>query len=207
MQEIWKLEIKRDDVIPQNIQELWMEWLNEVFAVPDIKIPRWSGILTKSTNYQIHSFCDASQEGYCVAVYIRVKNGKSITTNLLAAKSRVSPLKAESISRMELITCVLAVRLTSAVKETYPAAIDNTFYWTDSQVCLSWLNVTAKSFKAFVAHRVGKIQTNTEPRQWLHIPGEINPADVGTRPITASALKDFKAWWEGPAFLRKPITE
>ena len=38
-------------------------------------------MLTKSTKYQIHTFCDASEEGYCVAVYIRIKNGSEITTN------------------------------------------------------------------------------------------------------------------------------
>ena len=55
----------------------------------------------------------------------------------------ISPLKTESISK--LVGCVLAVRLTAAVQETYPANVENTFFWTDSQVC--WINYTAKSFK------------------------------------------------------------
>ena len=207
MQEIWKQKIDWDTVIPIEIQQNWKEWLDQVFAIPDIKIPRWSGIKTKTQHYQIHTFCDASQEGYCVAVYIRIKEGKQISTNLLTAKSRVSPLKAESISRQELIACVLAIRLTSVVQETYPATVDNTFYWTDSEVCLHWINVTAKSFKAFVAHRIGEIQNHTEPRQWLHVPTAQNPADIGTRPITAEELKENKMWWEGPEFLRKPVNE
>ena len=66
-----------------------------------------------------------------------------------------SPLKTESISR--LVGCVLAVRLTAAVQETYPANVENTFYWTDSQVCLCWINYTTKSLKAYVAHSVGEI--------------------------------------------------
>ena len=207
MQEIWRQKIDWDQPLPEKIQDAWLEWLNQVFIVPDIKIKRWSGLKTKSSSYQIHTFCDASEEGYCVTVYIRVKQGKEITTNLLTAKSRVSPLKAESISRQELVACVLAVRLTSAVQETYPATTDNTFFWTDSEVCLVWINRTAKSFKAFVAHRVGEIHTHTEPRQWLHVPTAQNPADVGTRSITAAELKDCKLWWEGPEFLKLPIHE
>ena len=207
MQEVWRLKIQWDEVLPETIQAAWKEWLDQVFVVPDIKITRWSGVKTKATHYQIHTFCDASEEGYCVAVYIRIKQGSVITTNLLTAKSRVSPLKAESISRQELVACVLAVRLTSAVKETYPSTIDNTFYWTDSEVCLHWINLTAKSFKAFVAHRVGEIQTYTEPRQWLHVPSALNPADIGTRTITASGLKDNKLWWEGPEFLKLKVNE
>ena len=38
MQEIWKQKYKWDDVISESLQDAWMVWLNEVFAVPDIKI-------------------------------------------------------------------------------------------------------------------------------------------------------------------------
>ena len=102
---------------------------------------------------------------------------------------------------------MLAVRLTAAVQEAYPANVENTFYWTDSQVCLCWINYTAKSFKAYVAHRVGEIHTHTEQRQWLHVPTDENPADVGTRTISAEDLKECELWWKGPAFLKKPIAQ
>jgi hypothetical protein len=179
--------------------------LDQFSEIPDIKISRWTGLKAKGTPYQIHTFCDASENGVCAAVYIRVKSGQEITTNLLAAKSRVTPLKAESISRSELVACVIAVRLCAAVQETFPASPEDTFFWTDSEVCLRWINTPAKSFKAFVAHRIGEIQTFTEPRQWQHVPGVDNPADIGTRPITANELKVKQEWWEGPCFLRSPI--
>ena len=207
MQEIWRQKFKWDDVLPESIQNAWMLWLDQVFAIPDIKIKRWSGVKAKNSIYQIHTFCDASEEGFCVAIYIRIKSGAKIETNLLTAKSRVSPLKAESISRQELVACVLAVRLTAAVQETYPANVDNTFFWTDSEVCLHWINLTAKSFKAFVAHRVGEIHTYTEPRQWLHVPTAQNPADIGTRVITAAELKECALWWNGPDFLKLPVNQ
>ena len=207
IQEIWKQKkIDWDDEIPNNIAIHWEDWLNQVFNVPDIKIPRWTKI-TPKTPYQIHTFCDASEEGICVAVYTRVRTPKGIETTLVAAKSRVTPLKAESISRHELVGCVLGTRLCAAVKETYPAGPDDTFFWTDSEVCLHWINLPAKAFKAFVAHRIGEIQTYTEPRQWLHVPTAENPADIGTRPVTAEELAERSLWWEGPSFLKKPITE
>ena len=206
IQEVWKLKIDWDEKLPESICIPWQEWLEQFAEIPDIKITRWTGLKAKGTPYQIHTFCDASEDGVCAAVYIRVKTGNEITTNLLAAKSRVSPLKAESISRAELVACVIAIRLCSAVKETYPAAIEDTFFWTDSEVCLRWINTPAKSFKAFVAHRIGEIQTHTEPRQWLHVPGVENPADIGTRTILASELKVSQVWWEGPAYLRLDVT-
>ena len=65
------------------------------------------------------------------------------------------PLKTESISR--LVGCVLAVRLTAAVQETYPANVENTFFWTDSQVCLCLDQLHCQIVKAYVAHSVGEI--------------------------------------------------
>lgn len=35
----------------------------------------------------------------------------------------------------------------------------------------------ARKFQPFVSVRVGEIQTNTNPSQWKHIPGEMNVAD------------------------------
>jgi hypothetical protein len=163
IQEVWKLKIDWDDVIPEAICLPWQSWLDQFTEIPNIKVARWTGLKAKGMSYQLHTFCDASEEGVCAAVYIRVKSGAEITTNLLAAKSRVSPLKAESISRSELVACVIAVRLCSVVRETYPTIAEDTFFWTDSEVCLRWINPPSKSFKAYVAHRVGEIQTFTEP--------------------------------------------
>jgi len=67
------------------------------------------------------------QLGICAAVYIWVKSGTKIMTNLLAAKFVVLPLKAESILIYELVTCVIPVWLWSAVQEAYPACIWDIF--------------------------------------------------------------------------------
>jgi hypothetical protein len=120
LQRIWNLKISWDEPLPDEIIKKWFDWLGDVFLISQIKIPRWSG-LKKSSQLQLHIFCDASEEGFCIAIYTRVKNGNDIKTTLLLSKSRVSPLKAESISRLELIACVLAVRMCSVVRETYPA--------------------------------------------------------------------------------------
>jgi hypothetical protein len=207
IQEVWKLKIDWDEVIPEAICLPWQSWLDQFPEIPNIKVDRWTGLKARGTSYQLHTFCDASEEGVCAAVYIRVKSGAEITTNLLAAKSRVSPLKAKSISRSELVACVIAVRLCSVVRETYPTVAEDTFFWTDSEVCLRWINTPSKSFKAYIAHRVGEIQTFTEPRQWLHVPGVANPADIGTRPISITELRDCQVWWQGPEFLRSDVTE
>ena len=207
LQEIWKKkELDWDSQLPKELCSRWEGWMEQAFVIPDIQIPRWAHFEPKSS-FQIHAFCDASEEALCTAVYLRVKTRKEVFVTLLAGKARVSPLKAESISRLELAACVMGVRLVGAVQEVYQAAADQVFFWTDSMVCLHWINVPAKAFKAFAAHRVGEIQNFTEPRQWSHVPTKENPADLGTRPITALELKNNPLWWQGPEFLKLPPTE
>jgi len=101
----------------------------------------------------------------------------------------------------------MGTRLSHAVREVYETKPEETFFWTDSMVCLHWIHMPAKAFKAYVAHRVGEVQNFTEPRQWKHVPTLENPADIGTRKITASDLMSKELWWKGPDFLRKPATE
>ena len=207
LQEIWRRkELDWDSQLPRELCVAWEGWMEQAFVIPEIKIPRWVQYEPKSA-IQLHVFCDASEEAICAAVYLRVKRKKEIFVTLLAGKARVSPLKAESISRLELAAAVMGVRLCGAVKDIYDVSEDQTFYWTDSMVTLHWINVPAKAFKAFVAHRVGEIQTFTEPRQWSHVPTKENPADLGTRAITALELKNNPLWWEGPAFLKLAPTE
>jgi hypothetical protein len=207
LQEIWKhKELDWDSQLPKELCLAWEDWMEQAFVIPDIRIPRWVHYEPKSS-FQIHVFCDASEEALCTAVYLRVKNKKEVFVTLIAGKARVSPLKAESISRLELAATVMGVRLQGAVQDVYEAVADQIFYWTDSMVCLHWINVPSKAFRAFVAHRVGEIQNFTEPRQWSHVPTKENPADLGTRPITALELKENPLWWEGPSFLKLPPNE
>jgi len=206
LQEIWKHpELDWDDKIPPAIADTWETWLDQVFVIQDLELPRWVQYEPRC-RMQVHTFCDASEEGMCCAVFILVKKKKEIHVNLVAAKARVSPLKAESISRLELVACTMGTRLSAAVREVYTVNVEDSFFWTDSMVCLHWINMPSKAFKAYVGHRVGEVQNFTEPRQWKHVPTKMNPADVGTRKISAGDLRDSKLWWHGPEFLLEPIS-
>ena len=44
----------------------------------------------------------------------------------------------------------------------------------------------------------------TDKREWGHCPGKENPADFGTRGLTASKLQSSDLWWHGPQWLWGP---
>ena len=42
--------------------------------------------------------------------------------------------------------------------------------------------------------RISEIQQNSEPANWHHVPGKINPADLPSRGVAAQQLVDEDAW-------------
>ncbi|XP_074620968.1 uncharacterized protein LOC141879594 [Acropora palmata] len=71
-----------------------------------------------------------------------------------------------------------------------------------SSITLAWLQNPSRNFKPFVSSRVGEIQSNTDPSQWRHIPGEVNVADDVSRGIRVEELNG--RWSNGPEFLQLP---
>ncbi len=67
---------------------------------------------------------------------------------------------------------------------------------------LYWIRNESREFKPFVANRIGEIHRSTNPDQWRHIPGDINPADLLTRGLTATDLANNELWMEGPEMIQ-----
>ena len=77
--------------------------------------------------------------------------------------------------------------------------MDKVFIWTDSTIVLQWINSTNKD-TIFIANRIRKILENTSVDQWNHVATYDNPADAGTRGMSAEVLQ-FSTWVRGPDFL------
>ena len=72
--------------------------------------------------------------------------------------------------------------------------------WTDSTDVLFWIQ-NEKPCKQFVENRVAAILELTSPEQWRHVRGIDNPADLGTRDLSISALAASQRWWTGPSHI------
>ena len=78
-----------------------------------IRVPRCLKKNKKGCNVTIHTFSDASEKAYAVVKYARQEyEDGTVSTQLVATKSRLAPLKAMSIPRLELVRALTGVRLT-----------------------------------------------------------------------------------------------
>jgi hypothetical protein len=205
IQDLWAIQnLQWDDEIPEVHQQKWTNWLEQLFHLTEIRIPRWIQLdYENQADAELHIFCDASEQAYSACVFIRVNSVGGARITLVTSKTRVSPRKNETISRLELIACVIGTRLLAAVNQSYEVEKGKIFYWTDSRNALCWINTNPKSCKVYVQNRVGEIQRVSDLKQWRHVPTDQNPADVATRPIPVSELSQSSLWWNGPEFLRK----
>ncbi|MCP3664728.1 MAG: hypothetical protein GY696_19920, partial [Gammaproteobacteria bacterium] len=65
-------------------------------------------------------FSDGSASAYCCICYLRWLTVTGYFVVLVAAKTRVAPLKIESIPRLELLGCLISSWLAVAVEEALP---------------------------------------------------------------------------------------
>ena len=77
----------------------------------------------------------------------------------------------------------------------YP--IENSYCWSDSSTVLYWIKGDG-SYKQYVKNRVNKIRCE-ENVTWRHVPGEENPADIGSRGESLTKLNG--KWLTGPKWL------
>lgn len=201
LQKLWQQKIEWDEPVPQSIQESWMEFINNLPSLSTLQIPR--KVLCQSPkSIEMHVFSDASQCAYGACVYMRtIDNNNDVRVNLLCAKSKVSPLKPTTIPRLELCAALLAARLSKSVVDSIRHKPSRIVHWCDSSVVLSWLTSDASKLKTFVANRVGEIIEISAQSSWRYVPTDVNPADMISRGVNASQLRDLELWWSGPNFL------
>ncbi|CAB4020337.1 Hypothetical predicted protein [Paramuricea clavata] len=79
--------------------------------------------------------------------------------------------------------------------------VHETLFWTDSMIVLSYIHNTTKRFQTYVANRVNEIRELSEPTQWRHCPGELNPADDCSRGLDSQQYIEQERWLRDPEFL------
>lgn len=204
VQDLWRTGCGWDEEIDEGALQKWKRWTSLLSQVADIRIPRCyigDAFSTAIESLQLHIFMDASEHAYgCVAYFRTVVDGK-VRISLVTSRSKVAPLKRQSIPRLELMAAVLGSRLLRTVQQQHSLPILNYFLWSDSQTVLSWIRSDQLKYKQFVAFRIGEIREHTNISNWRWISTKTNIADVITKWGQGPPLESNSAWFNGPKFL------
>ncbi|XP_054276573.1 uncharacterized protein LOC128995581 [Macrosteles quadrilineatus] len=203
MQDLWKQNMKWDDVLPEQLHKRLLQFKQDLTLLSNFNVSRCVRMIQTEGTFELHGFSDASEKAYGAAIYLRheLSDGTAKTT-LLCSKSRVTPLKTQSLPRLELWGALLLTELMSNVKTALiNKHIERVTYWTDSTIVLSWLNAEAACWKTFIANRIAKIQDLSDYKDWRHVPSQDNPADLVSRGLTVDEIIRSDLWNSGPYWL------
>ncbi|KAK3699300.1 hypothetical protein QZH41_018415 [Actinostola sp. cb2023] len=194
-----------DDPLPDDLMRQWKQWKDALpnlqnASLPRCLHPRDFGPITRA---EVHAFSDASEDAIGVAVYLRLINhNNDVHVSFLFGQSKVAPIKTTSIPRLELCGAVLVVQAVRRILSEIDLEIHEVTFYTDSKVVLGYIHNESRRFYTYVANRVQIIRSVSKPDQWKFVETTNNPADLATRGIDASRLKETQ-WLEGPDFLKQ----
>ncbi|XP_037813774.1 uncharacterized protein LOC119604939 [Lucilia sericata] len=203
MQQIWKDKTDWDECLKPLTLVQWHSFLNDYPNIEKINIPRWVNF-HPSYDIELHAFSDASEKAYGAALYVRSISSNEISSHLLSAKTKVAPVKSETLPRLELCGAALMANMVESLCSQLNLDKRKIYLWTDSTIVLSWLKKPPCHWPTFVKNRVALIVKKVGNENRFHVDSKDNPADLASRGSLARDLVDNPLWWHGPSWLRQP---
>ncbi|XP_062703957.1 uncharacterized protein LOC134286361 [Aedes albopictus] len=199
-QKCWLYDLNWHDKLPPTIEEAWIEVKENLHLLEEVKLPRWAA--NHNGRIELHGFSDASEEAYAAVVYLRsVDSNGEVHVTLLAAKTKVAPVRQISIPRLELNAAELLAKLMQQVATPLERFQINQYAWTDSTIVLQWLSGHPRKWNTYIANRTSSILDILPRKHWAHVTSKENPADCASRGVSPLELVNHPLWWSGPPWL------
>ncbi|KAG5887262.1 hypothetical protein JTB14_003830 [Gonioctena quinquepunctata] len=129
-------------------------------------------------NIQSPTFCDSCSKAYTAVSFSRILSPQKIHSNIVKAKSKLSPLKALSIPRLELRGAVLGARLNNKRK---PLVFLDEFENCDQLAGVGLSETQALYRVREICYRVREILDISEETEWKWTSTKQSIADEATR--------------------------
>ncbi|XP_059350981.1 uncharacterized protein LOC130687583 [Daphnia carinata] len=205
LQDIWTNEerIGWDDVVPEALSQRFYCWYDHLENLESLSVPRCFRFKRgRWTQQCLHVFTDASSKGFGALAYFRtVFEDHSVNVSFVMSKTHVTPVKGLTIPRLELQAAVEGLNIALTICRELEIDLRQVTFDTDSQTVLRWIHSKTCRFEVFVNNRIGKILRNTARRQWRHVAGVVNPADLCSRGIDPKEVDELAYFHRGPSFL------
>ena len=202
-----------DKPLESSLQNEWNNIVKQFNSSPPISIPRFIG--SRDGKYRLIAYTDASTVMYGCVIYIECI--ETSDRNFLCAKNRIvnKALEGKSVPSLELNAINLGTETLHDMRHelsgpqcVFPIDITEMHLFSDSLVCLGWLNSFViqldkmNKVNTFVKNRLEKISKACEsfPIRFSFVDGINNPADLISRPISSKLLIRSN-YFTGPSFV------
>jgi len=101
-----------DEPLTGSALEQWKQFTVELAVLDKVRVPRCYFLYgTDVVHVQLHGFSDASEHAFAAVVYLRSRYSDGrVVTRLVASKTRVAPVKRQSIPRLELLGALILAK-------------------------------------------------------------------------------------------------
>ena len=150
LQKAWKLKLDWDDPLPTHLQDDWAFFIEQMAFLPSIQIPRFRfKCFIETTELAIIADACSTSLGICVYVF---DHTLQTTPFLLFSKGRICPQSPAkfSIARKELLSCVLASKVSQFLLKETGVPIERHHCFTDSLTSLYRIQKSAYNWKIWV---------------------------------------------------------
>ena len=206
VQELCKSQVNWDEPLKGETLKRWNTLITDLMNSKPMIMDRYYFTEHNLTStYQLFGFCDASAIAYAAVIYLVEVTPVGKHSSFVVAKTCVSPLKVQTIPRLELLSSLLLARLMKNVMGSLATrlTLEAPRCFTDSQVALFWIKGTARDWKPFVQNRVNEIRQLVPEDCWNHCSGKNNPADIPSHGLSSLELSTSELWRCGPNWLQE----
>ena len=127
-------------MIREDMMKQWLAWHDQLPGLQRIQIPRHvNAEKADGKKLEVYVFSVASEKAMSAVAYLRIvkKSGSAEQVYMLMAKTQVAPLRVMTIPRLELQSCLMAVKLTQFIERQLDLPLAKISFWTDSSVALA----------------------------------------------------------------------
>lgn len=201
-----------DETLSCGERREWRNICKQINSSPSLSVPRFVG--NRSDRFKLIAFTDSSKLIYGTVIYIQNLSNNKVS--FLLARNRIvnKQLESKTIPTLEFMGIVLGTETLVDLKTELsgqqclcPIDISELALYSDSLVCLSWINSYARLDKlnkqtTFIRNRLEKLRQLCQgnPINFSFVDGVQNPADCITRPMSHKQLVQSN-YLTGPLFL------